>query len=77
MAVSVFGMIVAGRLVSTDFQVVDETHFIINVPEADNIRHIIVFLTGSQPLPDNTAAGGENTSKNNICLILFFIHCLL
>ncbi|KAF0299423.1 Protein OPI10 [Amphibalanus amphitrite] len=57
MSVSVFGMIVAGRLVSTDFQAVDETHFVINVPEADNIRHIIVFLTGSQPLPDNTAAG--------------------
>ena len=60
MAVSVFGMIVAGRLVSTDFHAVDETHFVINVPEADNIRHIIVFLTGSQPLPDNTAAGGED-----------------
>ncbi|XP_037088042.1 protein OPI10 homolog isoform X2 [Pollicipes pollicipes] len=57
MAVSVFGMIVAGRLVSTDFQVVDETHFVITVQEADDIRHIVVFLTGSQPLPNDMAAG--------------------
>jgi len=57
MSVSVFGMVVAGRLVSTDFQLVDETHFALTVPEADDVRHIVVFLTGSQPLPENSAAG--------------------
>ncbi|KAG4079301.1 hypothetical protein HA402_007993 [Bradysia odoriphaga] len=45
------GCIVSGRLVQTDFQQVGETQFLINIPEADNINHIVIFLTGETPLP--------------------------
>jgi len=47
-----FGLIVSGRLVKTDFQQVNTTQFITIVEDADNINHIVVFLTGSQPFPD-------------------------
>jgi len=46
------GIIVAGRLVQTDFQQVDENQFLITIPDADNINHIVVFLIGTIPLPD-------------------------
>lgn len=47
-----FGLIVSGRLVQTDFTAVSETRFVTTVAEADTINHVVVFLTGSQPFPD-------------------------
>ncbi|EFN62288.1 Protein OPI10-like protein [Camponotus floridanus] len=47
-----FGIIVAGRLVQTDFHQIGENQFLITVPDADNINHIVVFLTGIIPFPD-------------------------
>lgn len=41
----------------TDFQQVGEHQFLFNIPEADNINHIVVFLTGSVPLPEGMAGG--------------------
>lgn len=38
-----------------DFQQVEEGKFLLNIPEADNINHIVVFLTGTIPLPVGTA----------------------
>ncbi|XP_018354116.1 PREDICTED: protein OPI10 homolog [Trachymyrmex septentrionalis] len=46
------GIIVAGRLVQTDFQQVGENQFLITIPDADNINHIVVFLTGTIPFTD-------------------------
>ncbi|XP_071874508.1 protein OPI10 homolog isoform X1 [Bombus fervidus] len=48
------GIIVSGRLVQTDFQRIGENQFLITVPDADNINHIVVFLTGAIPFPDGT-----------------------
>ena len=48
------GIIVSGRLVQTDFQQIGENQFLITVPDADNINHIVVFLTGSVSFPDGT-----------------------
>lgn len=47
-----FGIIVAGRLVQTDFQMVGETQFLVNIAEADSINHIVVFMTGVQAFPE-------------------------
>ncbi|KAK7500357.1 hypothetical protein BaRGS_00008264 [Batillaria attramentaria] len=47
-----FGIIVSGRLVQTDAQQVNENQFLFNIPEADNINHVVVFMTGQMPFPD-------------------------
>uniref|UniRef100_A0A914VYA1 Hikeshi-like domain-containing protein n=1 Tax=Plectus sambesii TaxID=2011161 RepID=A0A914VYA1_9BILA len=52
---NVFGIIVAGRLLQTDFVQAGETQFVATIPEADTINHVVVFLTGVQPFPENTA----------------------
>lgn len=52
-----FGVIVSGRLAQTDFVQVSETQFITTIPEADNIHHIVVFLTGIMPFPEGM--GGQ------------------
>ncbi|XP_055643250.1 protein OPI10 homolog [Toxorhynchites rutilus septentrionalis] len=49
------GVIVSGRLVQTDFQQMSETQFLINIPEADNVNHVVVFLTGTIPFPEGMA----------------------
>ncbi|KAJ8299012.1 hypothetical protein KUTeg_023072 [Tegillarca granosa] len=47
-----FGLIVSGRLVQTDIQQVSETQFLFNIPDATDINHIVIFLTGQTPFPD-------------------------
>ncbi|ELU03246.1 hypothetical protein CAPTEDRAFT_191635 [Capitella teleta] len=56
-------------IVQTDFQQVSETHCLFNIPDADNINHIVVFMTGQTPFPDGMGgavyfswAGPEGTS---------------
>ncbi|CRL03237.1 CLUMA_CG016162, isoform A [Clunio marinus] len=50
-----FGAIVSGRLVQTDFQQIEETKLLLNIPDADNLNHLVIFLTGTTPLPLGTA----------------------
>lgn len=52
MSVNAFGIIVAGRMVQTEFQQLDESKFLVTIPDAATINHIVVFLTGAQPFPD-------------------------
>lgn len=52
-----FGLIVAGRLVQTDFRQVNETKFVITIPDADNTNHIVVFMTGQIPFPEGMGGG--------------------
>nr|CAG4649668.1 EOG090X0D82 [Scapholeberis mucronata] len=47
-----FGLIVSGRLVQTNFEQISETQFVITIPDADNINHLVVFLTGTTPFPE-------------------------
>lgn len=49
------GVIVSGRLVQTDFQQISDAQFLINIPEADNVNHVVVFLTGTTPFPEGMA----------------------
>ncbi|XP_013187945.1 protein OPI10 homolog [Amyelois transitella] len=51
---NVFGLIVSGRLVQTDFTPLEETRFLITINDADAINHVVVFLTGLAPLPAGT-----------------------
>ncbi|XP_052865280.1 protein OPI10 homolog [Anopheles cruzii] len=51
------GVIVSGRLVQTDFQQINNSHFLINIPDADNVNHVVVFLTGTAPFPEGMAGG--------------------
>ena len=47
-------------------QQVGETQFVFNVPDADSINHIVLFLTGTTPFPDGMGGAGNegiNTIK--------------
>ncbi|CAG2190762.1 protein Hikeshi-like [Mytilus edulis] len=47
-----FGLLIPGRLVQSEVQQINETHFVFNVEDADSINHIAIFLTGQTPFPD-------------------------
>lgn len=42
-----FGCCVAGRLLQTNIQQVDETHALFELPAASAINHVCVFLLGT------------------------------
>lgn len=47
-----FGVVVAGRLVQTDYKQVTANQFLFNIVDADSINHVVVFLTGQTPFPE-------------------------
>ncbi|EDR10546.1 uncharacterized protein LACBIDRAFT_293582 [Laccaria bicolor S238N-H82] len=51
-----FGCCVAGRLLQTDLQQIDDTHASFQLPAASSINHICVFLLGTVPFPDGYGA---------------------
>ncbi|EIM87588.1 DUF775-domain-containing protein [Stereum hirsutum FP-91666 SS1] len=51
-----FGCCVAGRLLQTNLQQIDETHAAFELPSATSINHICVFLLGTVPFPEGYGA---------------------
>lgn len=51
-----FGCCVAGRLLETNLQQVDETHALFSLPNASTINHVCVFLLGTIPFPEGYGA---------------------
>ncbi|PFH48932.1 hypothetical protein AMATHDRAFT_64291 [Amanita thiersii Skay4041] len=51
-----FGCCVAGRLIQTNLQQVDETHAYFELTNASTINHICVFLLGTIHFPDGYGA---------------------
>ncbi|KAF9463228.1 DUF775-domain-containing protein [Collybia nuda] len=51
-----FGCCVAGRLLQTNLQQVDETHALFELPAASTINHVCVFLLGTVPFPEGYGA---------------------
>lgn len=51
-----FGVIVSGRPVHTDVQVISQTQFAFQIPSQPSFSHIVVFLLPGVTLPDGTAA---------------------
>ncbi|KAG1888257.1 DUF775-domain-containing protein [Suillus subluteus] len=51
-----FGCCVAGRLLQTNLQQVDETHALFEIPAAEKVNHVCVFLLGTVPFPDGFGA---------------------
>lgn len=47
LTLNMFGCCVAGRLLQTNLQQIDETHAYFELPAAENINHICVFLLGT------------------------------
>lgn len=46
-----FGCCVAGRLLQTNLQQVDETHAFFEIPAAEKVNHVCVFLLGTGEHP--------------------------
>ncbi len=51
-----FGVIVSGRPILTDAQVVSQTQFAFQIPSQPSFSHIVVFLLPGVTLPDGIAA---------------------
>ncbi|KAF8128881.1 DUF775-domain-containing protein [Boletus edulis] len=51
-----FGYCVAGRLLQTNLQQVDETHAFFEIPAAEKVNHVCVFLLGTVPFPEGYGA---------------------
>ncbi|KAG9313741.1 hypothetical protein JVU11DRAFT_6096 [Chiua virens] len=51
-----FGCCVAGRLLQTNLQQVDETHALFEIPAAEKVNHVCVFLLGTIPFPEGYGA---------------------
>lgn len=49
-----FGCLVAGRLVQTDAVQVASDKFVFNLPDYENVNHVVVFMLGTVPFPAGT-----------------------
>lgn len=49
-----FGCLVAGRLVQTDPVQVSSDKFVFNVPDYEDVNHVVVFMLGTVPFPAGT-----------------------
>lgn len=47
-----FGLLASGRMVQTNYDMVGEKQFLITIPDADTINHVVVFLTGAVAFPE-------------------------
>ena len=47
-------------------QQVNENQFLFNIPDADNVNHIVVFMTGLTPFPDGMGAAGMFDFENGL-----------
>ena len=45
--------------VQTDGQQIGENQILFNIQDADNINHIVVFMTGQTPFPDGLGGAGN------------------
>jgi hypothetical protein len=55
-----FGCCVAGRLLQTNLQQIDETHALFELPQASTINHVCVFLLGT----------GESSGSNIVVSLI-------
>ena len=68
---AMFGLIVAGRLVSTTWEQISPTNVVSEIPDADSVNHLVVFLTGTR----NTENREELLIQGNV-MILVRLHPL-
>ena len=65
-------MVVLVFQVQTNFEQIAETKFAATVAEADSINHVVVFLTGTQPFPDQLGGSGKLLPTS---LVLWETYC--
>uniref|UniRef100_A0A7E4UYF0 DUF775 domain-containing protein n=1 Tax=Panagrellus redivivus TaxID=6233 RepID=A0A7E4UYF0_PANRE len=51
----IFAVLASGQLVQTNFQRLTETDFVVDIPNANKLNHIAIFLSGAEPFPDGFA----------------------
>lgn len=45
--------------VQTNLNQMSESKFMVEIPEADDVNHIVVFMTGTAPFPDGMGGAGK------------------
>ncbi|XP_066932665.1 protein Hikeshi-like [Clytia hemisphaerica] len=56
MASPMFGCVIPGRMPLFDAQQVSENQVVFQLPQCNSINHVVLFMTGSQPIPQGFAA---------------------
>ena len=49
-----FGVLISGRLVDTNFREVDPTHVVIDILEADKFNHVVVSTNNKESFSQGT-----------------------
>ena len=50
--------------VQTNLTQMGETKLVAEIPDADDINHIVVFMTGTTPFPDGMGAAGTYHTRH-------------
>ena len=71
-----FGLLISGRLVDTNFREVDTTHAVIDVPDADNFNHVVVSPKYTQ-IVTNLLIWNYGLVHSTFDVLVHFVHTLL
>lgn len=53
---------------------VDTSKFLITIPNADGINHIVVFMTGTVPFPNGYGGSGNNEPSRRKLIFAFLVY---
>ena len=49
----------------------DDSHILFNIPDANSVNHVVVFLTGQQPLAEGMGAAGNILQHITVLHLLY------
>ena len=72
-----FGLIVAGRLVSTNWEQISPTNLVSEITDAEAVNHLVVFLTGIFLLLQLTSPlNGSHVQGRSRSLTVWAVQCI-
>ena len=73
---AMFGLIVAGRLVSTTWEQISPTNVVSEIADAEAVNHLVVFLTGTHHHPMSSNIPASHVQELNPSLTVWAELCI-